>query len=140
MVQPFSRSGSGTLHVRTCKEGSNLLLHATLITNPHQNTKFERDRFSRSRDLERPLPCTCARAAALQLWHMDMHCLVGSYLHAKFQRNRPSSYQDLAIGTKLTPLRFARGTCIRGYGHLYTSTIVQYLVEGMRLPYKNYRK
>ena len=58
-------------------------------------------------------------------------------LHAKFQRNRPRSYQDIAIVTYLTPLRFARGTCIRGHPH--ASTIVQLLVGGMKLPYKNYR-
>ena len=69
-----------------------------------------------------------------QLRHMEMHCLVGTYLHAKFQRNRPNNYQDIAIGTKLTPLRFARGTRIRGHPH--TSGIVQYLEEGMKLPYK----
>ena len=31
---------------------------------------------------------------------MDMHCLVGAYLHAKFQRNCPSSYRYIAIVTK----------------------------------------
>ena len=38
---------------------------------------------------------------------------------------------------KLTPLRLARGTCIRGHPH--ASTIVPLLVGGMKLPYKNYR-
>ena len=58
-----------------------------------------RDRFSRSRDLEQPLPCTCARAVAPQLWHIEIHCRVGAYMHAKFQRNRRSSYQDITIVT-----------------------------------------
>ena len=55
-------------------------------------------------------------------------------MHVKFQRNRPISYQNIAIITKLTPLRLARGTCIRRHPH--ASTIVQYLVGGMKLPYK----
>ena len=63
-VQPFLRSETVTLHVRTCKVGPNLLFHATLLIDSHQYAKFERNRFSRSRDLERSLPCTCARAAA----------------------------------------------------------------------------
>ena len=46
------RSGTVTLHVRTGKVGSNLLLHATILIDLHQNTKFERDGFSPSRDLE----------------------------------------------------------------------------------------
>ena len=70
---------------------------------------------------------------------MEMHCRVGAYMHAKFQRNRPSSYQDIAIVTYLTPLPFARDTCIRHAGHPHASTIVQLLVGGMKLPYKNYR-
>ena len=34
-------------------------------------------------------------------------------MHAKFQRNRQSSYQDIAIVALLTPLRLAR----RGHPH-----------------------
>ena len=84
-------------------------------------------------------PWTCARAAAPQLWHMDSigYTHVSAYLHPKFQRNRPTTYQDIAIVTKLTPLRFARGTCTRGHPH--ASRKVQYLGEGMKLPCKYYR-
>ena len=54
-------------------------------------------------------------------------------MHTKFQRNRPSNCRVIVI-MKLTPLRFARGTCIRGHPH--ASTIVQYLVGAMELLYK----
>ena len=79
--------------------------------------------------------------AAPELWRMDMHCLVGAYRTCmpSFSAIGPvvTANRDIAIVTKLTPLRFARDTCIRGHPH--ASGIVQYLVEGMKLPYKNYR-
>ena len=52
-------------------------------------------------------------------------------MHAKFQRNRPSNYRVIVIVIKLTPLRFARGTCMSSYPH--TSTIVQCQKGGMEL-------
>ena len=92
--------------------------------------------------------------AVLEIWQRPLHVRtcnstppvaygyalpgMGAYLYAKFQCNRPSSYRDIAIVIKLTLLRIARGTCIRGHPH--ASRIVQYLVEGMKLPYKNCRK
>ena len=89
--------------MRTCKAGPNLLLHATLLTGPYQYTKFERDRISRRRDLERPWPCTCARAVTPHLRHMGIHCQVGAYTHAKlvgemklpYKRNASKSVQWL---------------------------------------------
>ena len=35
---------------------------------------------------------------------MGMHCLVGAYLYAKFQRNRPSNYRVTEMGTNLAGL------------------------------------
>ena len=64
-AQPFLRSGSGILHVRTYKRGPNWLLHGTLLTGPQPCTTFERNRPSRSWDLEAAL-CTCARANGVQ--------------------------------------------------------------------------
>ena len=59
-------------------------------------------------------------------------------MHAEVQRKWPSNYRVIVIATKLTPLRFERGTCIRGHPH--TSTIVQYFVGWIKLPYKKDRK
>ena len=69
---------------------------------------------------------------------MKIHCQVGTYRHAKLQRNWLSNYRVIVIVIKLTPLRFARGTCISGHPH--TPTIVQYLVEGIELPRKKEKK
>ena len=127
--------------MRTYKVGANLLLQATLLTHLHQHTKFERDRFSRSRDLEGPLPWTCSRAVAPQLWHMYMHAgWVPTYMPSFSAIDQVVTnilQYTLYIATKRTPIRFARVTCIRGQPHHLG--IVQYLVEGMKLPYKNYR-
>ena len=51
-------------------------------------------------------PCTCARALAPQLWHMELHCQVNAFMHAKFQRDRASNYGVTVIVRKLSPLHF----------------------------------
>ena len=67
---------------------------------------------------------------------MEIHCQVGAYMYAKFQRNRPSNYRVIVLLPNWRHFVFVRGTgtCIRG--HPYTSTIVKYLEGGMKLPYK----
>ena len=77
-VQPFPRSGTVALHVCTCKVDPNLLYHATQLTGPHKYTKFERNRSSRSRDLDQPLPCTCARADRNTKWERLQHNTIGA--------------------------------------------------------------
>ena len=62
-------------------------------------------------------PCTCARAAAPQTWHMEMHCLVDAFPHTKFHRNRPELLPRYCNCCKTDTPRFARGTCSRGYPH-----------------------
>ena len=85
-------------------------------------------------------------SAVVEIWnvthgYMEMHCQLGAYMHAKFRRNRRSNYRVIAIATKLTPLRFLDEACALGFrGHPHASTIVQYLVGGMKLSYKKYRK
>ena len=59
---------------------------------------------------------------------MEIHCQVNAFMHAKFQCNLPSNYGVIVIVRKLTPLHFCTW-----YVHI---AIVQYLVEGMKLPYK----
>ena len=85
-----------------CKVDLNLLYHATLLIGAYQYTKFERDwsNSSRSRDMEHRF---LARAHVQSHPNCDTHrytyCRVVVYMHAKFQRNRPSSYQDISIVT-----------------------------------------
>ena len=47
-----------------------------------------------------------------------MHCLVGVYLHAKFQRNHPGDSRLIVMGTHLTPLLSAFCTC-SGVDHMH---------------------
>ena len=61
---------------------------------PYSRTNFERDPPSRLRDLEN-VACTCARADALHLRHVESSYLMGSYSHTKFERNSPSRLRDL---------------------------------------------
>ena len=62
---------------------------------------------------------------------------MGSQLHAKFQRNRPSRYQETAGGTFVTSPQVARATCHSGYWH--DSALVPYTVEEMGVPTKEDR-
>ena len=60
----------------------------------YSHTKIERDPPSRLRDLENGA-CTCGRANALHLRHVESSYLMGPYSHTKFKRNSPSRLRDL---------------------------------------------
>ena len=64
---------------------------------PYSHKKFERNSPSRLRDLENGV-CTCARADALHLRHVQSSYLMGPYLHSNFERNRPSRLRDMKEG------------------------------------------
>ena len=64
---------------------------------PYSRTNIERDPPSRLRDLENGV-CTCARADALHLRHVQSSYLMGPYLHTKFERDPLSRLQDLENG------------------------------------------
>ena len=61
---------------------------------PYSRTNIERDPPSRLRYLENGL-CTCARADALHLRHVQSSYLMGPYSRTKFKRNSPSRLRDL---------------------------------------------
>ena len=65
--------------------------------DPYSRTNIERDPPSRLRDLENGV-CTCARADAIHLRHMQSSYLMGPYSHTKFERNSPSRLPDLQNG------------------------------------------
>ena len=64
---------------------------------PYSHKKIERDPPNRLRDLGNGV-CTCARADALHLRHVQSSYLMGPYLHTKFERNRPSRLRDMKEG------------------------------------------
>ena len=64
---------------------------------PYSHTKFERDPSSRLRDLENGA-CTCARADAPYIRHVQSSYLMGPYSHTKFERDPPSRLRDLENG------------------------------------------
>ena len=63
----------------------------------YSRTNIKRDPSSRLRDLENGV-CTCARADAIHLRHMQSSYLMGPYLHTKFERDPPSRLRDLENG------------------------------------------
>ena len=64
---------------------------------PYLHTRLERDLTSRLRDLENGA-CTCARADASHIRHVQISYLMGPYSHTKFERNSPSRLRDLENG------------------------------------------
>ena len=60
----------------------------------YSHTKIERDPPSRLRDLENGA-CTCARADAPHLRHVESSYLMVPYSHTKFERNSLSRLRDL---------------------------------------------
>ena len=59
---------------------------------------------------------------------------MGSQVHAKFQRNRPSRYRETTGGTFVTSSQVARATCHSRHWH--NSALVTYTAEGIGLPAK----
>ena len=72
---------------------------------PYSHTKFERNSSSRLRDLENGV-CTCARADAPHIRHVESSYLMGPYLHTEFEHDPPSRLRDLENGAC---------TCARAY-------------------------
>ena len=66
---------------------------------PYSHTKFERNPPSRLRDLENGV-CTCARADALHLRHVQSSYLMGPCSHIKFERDPPSRLRNLENGAR----------------------------------------
>ena len=68
-------------------------------------------------------PCTCARAVPRQLWHTEIHSQVNAFMHAKFQRHRPSIYRVIVIVRKPMPFHFCTWllhmTRALGVTHIY---------------------
>ena len=64
---------------------------------PYLHTKRERNPPSRLRDLENGV-CTCARADAIHIKHVQSSYLMVPYSHTKFERNPPSRLRDLENG------------------------------------------
>ena len=81
---------------------------------------------------------------------MEIHCQVKAFMHTKFQPNRPSNYGVIVIVRKLTPLHlnlhvaralgvihiYRSNICVQFLVQFLVLSIVQFLVEGMKLPYK----
>ena len=93
-AQPFARSIKRGVHVRTCRctppqTCVKLLSNGFLFT--HKIWTQSAQPFARcGRGV-----CTCARADALHLRHVQSSYLMGPYSHTKFERDPPSRLRDL---------------------------------------------
>ena len=63
----------------------------------YSRTNIKRDPPSRLQDLENGV-CTCARADAIHLRHVQSSDLMGPYSHTKFECNPPSRSRDMENG------------------------------------------